>query len=214
MIAEEFTGYRPAVGEIRAVRTFRVGRHGQLRSLSSAYDWPDGPAEASCLTGEHDAAADGCTCGLYAYASPGAAEQDRRATHVLAIVACWGRVVAGTRGLRAQYARVEALWLSAAVPDALVRDVAARYPSVRLYRDRAAMLERHPLTVLDCYEPTRRSRVGLVVGGVAATAAATAPLASWTAAVLVWAGLLLVLGLGLVQRRAEGRQARSFPAPD
>src|ERR1700744_1631504 len=126
MITEEFTGCAPAVGEVRAIRTFRVGTGGRLCSLSSEHAWPDGTMTAQCPIGDHDPAAAECTCGLYAFASAEIARQDPHAAHVLAVVACWGRIVAGTRGLRGQHARIEAIWLSGAVPEQLVGEVTAR----------------------------------------------------------------------------------------
>jgi hypothetical protein len=94
-----------------------------------------------------------CQCGFYAYGTPDAAARTRQTRYVQAVVACWGRVVAGSQGIRAQHARVEALWLHPNVPTATRHRVALRYPSARIYGDRDAMLAEHPLTPLPCYEP-------------------------------------------------------------
>ena len=55
----------------------------------------------------------GCKCGFYAYGTYRAACDYAEARWLLAVVTCWGKVVPGTRGLRAQHARIEAIWLSA-----------------------------------------------------------------------------------------------------
>jgi len=105
---------------------------------------------AQCASG-HTPAAPGCRCGFYAYGTRRAARQYAEARRVLAVVACWGRVVPGTRGLRAQYARIEAIWLSARVSPHLARQLRERYPSVTVYRSKRVMLRRHPPTRLDSY---------------------------------------------------------------
>src|SRR4051812_42677567 len=163
------TAVEPLVGEVRALRTFRVGPDGRLHSLFSPNSWDNGPNTAGCsslrvLSGgavSHPAPETSCTCGFYAYGSEQAAGEYPHAEHVLAVAACWGHVIAGTRGIRAQHGKVEALWLSDRVPEGLRARIAVRYPSVAVYRDRVAMLTQHPPTALDCYEPAppdRRSR--------------------------------------------------------
>ena len=157
---EPFTGFEPQVGEILALRTFRVGPGGVLYPLFSGTPWSDGDNTAHCriMRSEpevrelHEVPDSGCSCGFYAYGTERAAAEYPHARHVLAVVACWGRVIAGTRGLRAECCRVEALWLSDAVPAELVAAVGRRYRSVVVYRDKAAMLSEYPLTVMDCYE--------------------------------------------------------------
>ena len=68
--------------------------------------------------------------------------------YVQAVVSCWGGVVAGTLGFRAQHARIDALWLHPNVPRWVRQRVAARYPSPGSITDRDAMLAEHPLTHL------------------------------------------------------------------
>jgi hypothetical protein len=122
--------------------------------------WQPGPNEAGCLT-HSPAGAPGCRCGFWAYGSPGALADQRGAANVAAVVSCWGRVTPGTRGVRAEYARIDALWLSRRVTGHLRDRVAAQYPGVPIYEDRAAMLGEHPLTQMPSYrrdDPRRRSR--------------------------------------------------------
>lgn len=154
-----YSGFEPRVGEIRAIRTFRVGPGGRLYPLFSNAAWPEGIHTAQCAQGErtgdiaHAAPDPECTCGFYAYASAAAAAEHPNSRHVLAIVACWGRIIAGTRGIRAEHARIEALWMSPKVPPDLTAQVMSRYQSVRTYDRPSVMLAAHPLTELDCYEP-------------------------------------------------------------
>ena len=148
------------VGEIRALRTFRLGQGGSLLPVAHGIEpWSDGPNTARCDRGGHTPAAPGCSCGFYAYGTRRAALQHDQSKQVLAVVACWGRVVPGTLGLRAEHARIEALWLSSWVNrrhGALVR---RRYPSVKFHGSRRDMLRQHLLTRLDSYErPPRRRR--------------------------------------------------------
>jgi hypothetical protein len=128
-------------------------------------------------------------------------------------------VIAGTRGLRAQYARIEAIWLSPEVPDdlgALVRD---RYPTAIPYEERAAMLADHPVTTLDTYEleetPVgRRARIGARTLIVVALAAGSVP-RRWVDALpygwWLWTAMLAALvfvGLDLGRRSPSAARQR------
>lgn len=152
----EANGFDPRVGEIRAVRTFRVGPGGVLFPLFSGRPWVDGDNVAACRVvegaGAHAPPEPDCTCGFYAYAELAGAAEYPHARYVLAVVACWGRVIVGTKGLRAQHARIDAIWLSDVVSGDLVGMVAEQYPRVAIYSDRTAMLSAHVPTVLDDYE--------------------------------------------------------------
>lgn len=172
-----FSGSEPLVGEIVGLRTFRVDESGLLLPLYSNLAWYDGTNTATCAppTGDHPSAHPvpdpDCECGFYAYGSETAAAHSRQSRYVQAVVSCWGGVVAGTQGVRAEHARIDAVWLHPNVPGSARRRVAARYPSARVYADRAAMLGEHPLSELPCYAapPPRRvaSRAALVGAGVA-----------------------------------------------
>src|SRR5882762_5927320 len=111
---EAFSGFEPQVGEIRALRTFRIGRDGGLYPLFSDVRWAAHANTARCRSPgmgrdetDHLVVEPGCTCGFYAYADEQTAAEYPHSRHVLAVVACWGRIIAGTRGLRSQYTRVE-----------------------------------------------------------------------------------------------------------
>jgi hypothetical protein len=140
------------VGEIRALRTFQLSSDGSLRPVAyTDVAWVDGANAANCDLCDHTPAAPGCGCGFWAYGSRGGASQHRAAKHLLAVVACWGRVVPGTLGLRAQYARIEAIWVSGRIPRGRVALLRKRYPSAVVYGSKRAMLRRHRLSRLDSY---------------------------------------------------------------
>ena len=152
---DPYGGFEPQVGQIRALRTFRIGPDGAVYPLFSNEPWHDGANTARCLRKDrppHRSPDPDCTCGFYAFGGEQWVGDHPRSRHVLAVVACWGRVIAGSRGLRAEHCRIEALWLSAAVPVGLVERVRHNHPSVAVHRDRARMLAEHPPTELDCYE--------------------------------------------------------------
>lgn len=171
---DAYSGFEPQVGEILGLRSFRIGRDGRLYPLFGDEPWSAGTNTARCRASglfshdqsEHLVVSSECTCGFYAYGDEGAAAEYPHSRHVLAVVACWGRVVAGTRGLRCQFARVEAIWMSPTVPAELAATVAEQYPSVTMYDDKATMLADHPPTQVDCYEVVTdreraRTRLGL-----------------------------------------------------
>jgi hypothetical protein len=174
----EFRGTEPLVGEIVGLRTFRVDDSGLLLPLYSTEAWYDGTNVATCSppTGdrarrEHVVPDEDCECGFYAYRGIDAAAGNRQMRYVQATVSCWGAVIAGTQGVRAQYARIDALWLHPHAPRWLRTRVAARYPSARMYSDAAAMRAEHPPTELVCYQPSTRPSSARRIGGGVALAA-------------------------------------------
>jgi hypothetical protein len=213
-----FSGSEPLVGEVLGLRTFRVDESGLLLPLFSDLAWYDGPNHATCVppTGEsgrtdHHVATPGCECGFYAFGDAVAAGRNRHSRYVLAVVGCWGSVVAGTQGVRAEYSRIDAVWFADAAPDWLVKRVAFTYPSARVFCDRAEMLAAHPLTVLPSYRPAQRlsvaARVGVALAGAALIGLGVAPTSTargslgdlWL--VLTAALAVLTLWLLLVARR-------------
>jgi hypothetical protein len=198
---DAYGGFEPRVGQIRALRTFRIGPDGVLYPLFSADPWHDGANTARCLKGDrppHPTPAPDCTCGFYAFGGEEWVGEQPRSRHVLAVVSCWGRIIAGTRGLRAEHCRVEALWLSAAVPVDLVERVRQNHPTVVVHRDRSRMLAEHPPTELDCYERPGRGRnrpAGRLWWAAAIAAAVLGVLpASWLGGASAAALLTIVLG--------------------
>jgi hypothetical protein len=159
---DPYGGFEPQVGQIRALRTFRIGPDGALYPLFSNEHWQDGTNTARCLREDsepHRSPDPDCTCGFYAFGGEQWVGDHPRSRHVLAVVACWGRIIAGTRGLRAEHCRIEALWLSPSVPVALAERVLRNHPRVAVHRDRSRMMAEHPPTELDCYEQPGGGRV-------------------------------------------------------
>jgi hypothetical protein len=224
---DSYNGFEPQVGEINALRTFRIGPDGRLYPLFSDLAWAHAANTARCNVpraavdqfGEqpHVAPEPDCTCGYYAYASESGAAEHAHARYVLAVISCWGRVIAGTRGIRAEHARVDALWMSEIVPRELAASVAARYPSTSIYADKSTMLTEHPPTQLDCYEKAadpaqNRQRLGLRIMIIAALVIGSLP-ASWIwhnhDARLIWAGELAFFSIAAVILRVTRRDVRA-----
>ncbi len=223
---DAFGGFEPRVGEIRALRTFRIGPGGILYPLFGTEAWTSATNTSGCRvrpTGTddgtpHSAPDPECGCGFYAYAEDTSAAEYPQSQHVLAVVACWGRVIAGTRGVRAQHARIEALWMSPRVPSELRSAVAAQYPATSIYEAKTAMLAEHPPTHLECYEiPTagqrRMGKRALTAALVTALAVGALP-ANWTwyqdDLRLIWVAELGFFLLAAIFYRLAGkdRQAR------
>ncbi len=182
---DDFGGSEPLVGEIVGLRTFRVDETGLLLPLFSEGCWYDGTNTAICSANRnprrrtHAVPDERCGCGFYVYGSPEAARQNRGTRYLQAVVSVWGNVLAGTKGVRAEHARIEALWLHPSAPAWLRQRVAVRYPNARLYAEPEAMLAEHPLTHLSCYEPVvprrRAPRAAAAIGLVAALALGALP---------------------------------------
>jgi hypothetical protein len=110
--------------------------------------------------------------------------------------------------------RIEAVWLGRRINERLASGIRRRYPTVTVYRDRAAMTEAHPLTRLDLSRSPRmgeaarrrlRTLMWTFLGAVAAVGCVLArTVVSGPPGAVVWLTLLatglLVVGLGLGQR--------------
>jgi hypothetical protein len=194
---KQFCGAEPLVGEIVGLRTFRVDESGTLLPLYSNLRWYDGTNTATCAppTGErerhdHEVPAADCECGFYAYGTVRAASVNRSSRYVQAVVSCWGRVVAGTQGVRAEHARIDAIWLHPKAPPWVRRRVASAYPSARIFADRDAMLARFALSSLSCYAPERPRRplhlLGAGAGGAGLLCLGLLPASVLHASSLLW----------------------------
>lgn len=226
MLDDGFTGFEPRVGEVCGVRTFRIGEGGVLLPLFSDVPWHSGTNIAACQVARppeaeaaHTSPDPECSCGFYVYATADAADDYPHAQHVLAVVACWGHVVAGTRGLRCERARVDAIWMSPVVPQALAQQVAQQYSGTALYSDREEMLIHHPPTALDCYQSSPAdafTRGWLHIRGAAVAFGAVLGLvpASWITGnpgvFLLWllTGLYFAAGVVTVSRRPLDPRSR------
>ncbi len=208
----DVTGF--GVGEVRAVRTFRLGRDGGLYPLYDDRAWTAGVNTAWCKRdARHAAPEPDCRCGLYAYGHQVWCRAQPPSRSVLAVVAVSGAVEVATRGVRAEYGRIEAVWLHRRVSDELCEAVRVRYPRVPVVRDREALLRRFPLTVLEGYRAPRLTgrtlqRVMWLLGALAGLVLLIGCLPAeqlitsrfgalvWTAAVAVTC-LAVVTGLGM-----------------
>ena len=185
--------------------------------VNSATAWADGWNTATCLRDPaHRPPEPECPCGFYLYSDPAYLLSQPPGRQLLAVVAVHGTMEAGTRGARAEHARIEAVWLGRRISDGLAAAIRRRYPTVAVYRDRAAMTAEHPLTRLDLFRVPRvgeaaRRRLRALMWTFLAAAAALGCLparavVSSPAGALVWLTLvavgLVVVGLGLGQRSA------------
>lgn len=192
----EFSGTEPLVGEIVGLRTFRVDDSGTLLPLYSSGAWYDGDNVATCSPptgshprGAHPVPSEDCECGFYAYGSLDAVGSQRQARFILAVVSCWGNVVAGTLGFRAEHARIDALWVSPRAPSWVRKRLGVRYPSARIFSDVTAMLGEYPLTPLSCYEPPQRHPVSKLSGialGAAVLGLGVVPIGVLRGADVLW----------------------------
>lgn len=136
----------PLVGEIRAIRGFDLSDDGLLFPIGRAgAPWTPSVNTARCLlVPSHTAPVPGCRCGFYAYLHPDWAEHGA----ILGVVSAWGDTIVGTRGIRAQYARIEAVCLPSDVPAEVRAAVQRRYPGIVVLDSTKAMLARFPLSRL------------------------------------------------------------------
>lgn len=163
-----------AVGEVRAIRTFRLGRDDGLYPLYTALAWRPGGNTAACKRGRGHVAPDpDCRCGFYAYGDPawtvaqppgGASPGGRRAVGL----------TGGSDPRGAGRARTAAGPLAAPPRPGPPRTaVRARSPDVEVLRDRDALLQRHPLTALEGYRgPRLAGHARRVIGRLLAVLAA------------------------------------------
>ena len=171
------------VGAVRAIRTFRIGHDGGLYPVNTATVWTPDWNVATCARGRVHVPPDpDCRCGFYVYFHPEYTLDQPPARQVLAVVEVRGVMEIGTRGARVPEARIIGLWLGPKVSDDLAGAVAARYRDVRLFRDRAELLRRFPLTPLEGTRSPRLStptlamlRRGLWAYAVAATGVGLVP---------------------------------------
>jgi hypothetical protein len=99
---------------ISAVIGFRQWRlcGDELWSSRATQRWGRGVHTAHCPTHAHDAPANGCTCGIYAWYSPTPRGASALTPDLVAgAVALWGQIELHAHGMRAQHAIVVALAL-------------------------------------------------------------------------------------------------------
>jgi hypothetical protein len=99
---------------VTAVIGFRQWRlcGDELWSLRATERWRPGVHSAHCATHDHEAPANGCTCGIYAWYSPVPRGASALTPDLVGgAVALWGQIELHAHGMRAQHAMVVALAL-------------------------------------------------------------------------------------------------------
>jgi hypothetical protein len=91
-----------------AFRTWRVV-DSELASPYLGLRWGAGVVEAQCAERGDGAPHPGCRCGIHAYLEPRSALPEVDHRRVTGLVAGWGRLEVHPGGVRAQFARVQAL---------------------------------------------------------------------------------------------------------
>lgn len=125
-------------GTLRLYRSWHLSDR-RLRAFNFDYYWKDGWNEAECRVmdrmprgDDHPSPYPACTCGFYARYHHHA--NDGLTTGVIEVA---GRVILGTKGVRAEKARIVAhTW----VPES----VQSQYPSVKFYRNKEDMWYEYP----------------------------------------------------------------------
>lgn len=160
MNRNDFSGKtaEPMVGEVTALRSFRITDDGYLLPLSEVgghKPWPTSTSSAKCGQGQSHLSPDPeCTCGFYAYGHRAWVEQSGLYSWsrvVLAAVHCSGRLVAGEKGVRAEKMRMVACYVNRFAPEHVMERLRENYPEVHFYTSRKALLKEHPETHLSTY---------------------------------------------------------------
>ena len=105
------------VEPFQAWRGWKVSDQGNLVAVSHSTPWPaGGPMHATCQGGGgHKAPDPDCSCGLYCLKDP--AHVTRHVNpriggrEVIGQVSIWGRVIVATEGYRAEYAKINHLFV-------------------------------------------------------------------------------------------------------
>ncbi|GAA1436388.1 hypothetical protein GCM10009616_36030 [Microlunatus lacustris] len=149
-------GLRPfAAGTVVGLRAFRVDDTNHLTGVSRRIAWTAGVNEAVCApfslwvtpgstSEDHRVAGIDCSCGFYAYFANANDYAHHYAHTVTGIVEAYGTVTIGSRGFRAEKARILALVRPVDGIDfaAIIRS----YPGVPVYASQAEALAAHPTT--------------------------------------------------------------------
>lgn len=167
MSPRDFSGEtaEPMIGEVTALRSFRITDDGYLLPLTDAgghEPWPTETSSAKCNRKKPHLAPDPhCTCGFYAYGNRAWVENDGLyawSRLVLAAVHCSGRLVAGEKGLRGEKMRLVGCYVSKGIPSAVLDRLKENYPGVEFFTSRKALLSAHPETHLPTYIDAPKGR--------------------------------------------------------
>jgi hypothetical protein len=176
------SGVELVVGELRVFRGWSIGNHDDpyfihrslstpniyppfdptLHSLGVDYTWRSKKETATCIKGHESAPILHCTCGFYGYYEPNWLSQQYHHC-CTGVVKASGRVILGSKGIRAEHMEIEALSLhvhsnfikfserkfSVDTDISLLRMLfdrtCAAYEIPNVYYDFKEMLYRHPV---------------------------------------------------------------------
>lgn len=169
MTSADFSGgaAEAMVGEVTALRSFRLTDDGYLLPLTDAgghEPWPTETHSAKCNRGKsHPAPDPECTCGFYAYGNRSWVQEYGPyawSRLILAAVHCSGRLVAGEKGLRGERMRLKACYVNKTAPSEVMERLRENYPEVEFFTSRKALLKAYPETHLSTYlEAPKRPRL-------------------------------------------------------
>ena len=181
-LTDEFTGdVNLGVGELYGIRKWKLTEDGILRSYSYDFQWNGTTNTAECLKFhkalqevptmkgmEHPVPMKECSCGFWAYYDPNGQYMSTVGTDTNAlfafegIVKSWGKVIAGPRGFRAQYAKIVAICVQFPVATnvysltsekkqlraSVLRDLIGinHYPNLDIVAKRTELLDKYPLS--------------------------------------------------------------------
>lgn len=173
------------------LRTFRVCDDGRLLSPVSldTDGWIDGTCIAQChpganITGRirlggaggadtastkaaHRVPHESCRCGVYSFRDLLTLRGNYdESAYLVAVIRLEGTVLEGTRGQRAEAARVVALWVSpTALPDNVRGKLIARLPEVTVQENLAEMIAHYPGLAIEPNENAARGTPALTPAG-------------------------------------------------
>lgn len=191
MNSNDFGGIDFAAGSVKGLRSWRVDKYGRLSGQTVSRVWRPGENVSECADGyEGHRAEANCGCGFWAYY----ADQDRQFDKgVTGVIEGYGVVNLGTKGFRAEKARIVALALPKQGDS--IRDRWIRWH------------QRHDFI----------NAVAVVVGGIASVTALIAAIAlvvnhDATWGILAFAGFLVLAAIALLSANAGFSDYRPRPA--
>lgn len=158
--------WEPQIGSLFGYRRFKVDSWNRIRPWADIpYIWTPGENVAKCLktamystyslsfssssvprSAPHRAPHHECDCGFYArfvYDDDVIEETWNLPTGVLGVIEAYGRAEVGTKGFRAEKAKIVALWLPGRKQH-LAERLPELYPDVAIYKTKAELFDAHP----------------------------------------------------------------------
>ena len=122
------------IGKVYGLRSFRPTETGEIKPISmgavqTGFVWQEGENHSLCTSGKHTPAVKDCFCGFYAFTNPNNTEHVPY-SYVQGIIEAWGRLVIGTKGFRAEKAKIVVL-VEPNINELVNPTVAMRFNKVR-----------------------------------------------------------------------------------